>query len=154
MFKMAYYKINSRLNAPTGCNYRKDSGRKSPKGGIVWDSIRVMIPGKYRPDDFTKEGEELPFICINDREYKGLMEPGHKDSDSPFSILKKEGKLFVIIIKFSEMPAKFQEKYNPDEHNRLQEIKRAAIEADKLKRRQEAEDPELEAAINEIDEEA
>lgn len=126
---MNYFKVISRLKASTGCNY-------IVKHNDINQSVRVVIPGQYKPTDFTKEDEPLPFICINEDEYRGLLKPGHKGATSPFKILKETQKIFVEEIKFAKMPAEFQKKYNPAYFAKMQADKTKEIaqtKADKKK---------------------
>lgn len=121
-----YYRIISRLKAVTGFTWAIEY--KDSHGKIKNRPERVTIPGAYRPDDIDPpEGEKsrIPPTFITGKQLTELCKPGHEGKPSAFSQVKKTGEeggkgILIQKCEFSEMPEKFQKKFEPEKFVKLQ----------------------------------
>ena len=115
-----YYKVTSLLKAENVLNYvvKKDGKNQS---------VDVSIPGQYTRRDFTREGDPRPFIFITEEVFKGLSKEEHGGNPSHFTVLKDENKIIVNGCDFIDLPAEYQEKFDPVAFAKLNEARKKEL---------------------------
>lgn len=110
-----YYKIHSKLRAPTGVDYiidNKDNGKTSH---------RVLINGAARPGDI--ENDKIPPTFLDKKTFE-LLKKYQGKKKSPFTILIGEGKIIPQECGFNDLPEQEKRKFDPELYEKIEALRK------------------------------
>lgn len=111
-----YYKIHSKLRAPTGVDYIIDN-----KGNNSKTSVRVLINGAARPGDIEKDLIPPTFL---DKKTFELLKKYQGKKQSPFTILIGEGKIIPQECGFNDLPDDEKRRFDPELYEKIEALRK------------------------------